>query len=122
MGFLRAFLAAFDKTPCRRAKQLLRENLTAAQLQQHDESLYFEVTGGVTGRRYRIHRADSVNVEEVDEQGKCVHRWCFAPEGHLARGDVLLAQKLALELFETDALAVANKFPPYWREGLRTNS
>jgi len=33
------------------------------------------------------------------------------PEGNLVRGDNLLAQKLALELFETEALSCANKFP-----------
>jgi hypothetical protein len=30
------------------------------------------------------------------------HRWlCFMPEGELAVGDIMLAQKLALELFES---------------------
>jgi hypothetical protein len=33
------------------------------------------------------------------------------PEGHLAVGDGLLAQKLALELFETETLKVAHKAP-----------
>ena len=33
------------------------------------------------------------------------------PEGKLAVGDIMLAQKLALELFESDTLQVANKFP-----------
>jgi hypothetical protein len=27
-------------------------------------------------------------------------------------GDVMLAQKVALEAFEAEALAIANKFPP----------
>jgi len=31
----------------------------------------------------------------------------------LVPGDVLLAQKVALEVFETEALAVANKLPTY---------
>ena len=35
--------------------------------------------------------------------------WCFFPEGNLVTGDVMLAQKVALELFETDALKIANK-------------
>ncbi len=34
------------------------------------------------------------------------------PEGDLVLGDMLLAQKLALELFESDTLNVANKFSP----------
>jgi hypothetical protein len=33
------------------------------------------------------------------------------PEGHLAIGDVMLAQKIALELFENDALKIAHKVP-----------
>ena len=37
---------------------------------------------------------------------------CFMPEGGLVVGDMMLAQKLALELFESDALEVANKFSP----------
>ena len=44
--------------------------------------------------------------------GRCVSTWCFYPEGNLVRTDNMLAQKLALELFETEALARANKFPP----------
>ena len=37
---------------------------------------------------------------------------CFAPEGGLVVGDVMLAQKLALELFESDTLKVANRLSP----------
>jgi transposase len=36
---------------------------------------------------------------------------CFRPEGTLATADVMLAQKIALELFEVEALKVANKVP-----------
>ena len=36
---------------------------------------------------------------------------CFMPEGHLAVGDVLLTQKLALELFESETLKVAHRAP-----------
>jgi hypothetical protein len=36
-------------------------------------------------------------------------RWCFAPEGRLAVGDVLLAQKIALETMEIKALEIANR-------------
>jgi hypothetical protein len=34
---------------------------------------------------------------------------CFEPQGALPVGDVMLAQKVALELFEWETLAVANK-------------
>ena len=36
---------------------------------------------------------------------------CFMPQGGLVVGDVLLAQKLSLELFEPEARAVANIMP-----------
>jgi hypothetical protein len=35
--------------------------------------------------------------------------WCFVPKGSLVTGDVMLAQKIALETFECRALAVANR-------------
>jgi hypothetical protein len=36
--------------------------------------------------------------------------WCFVPEGSLVAGDVMLAQKIALETSEYAALAVARRF------------
>ena len=94
-----------------RGERLLRANLSATQLRQLDDVNYFEVTGGASGRRYRIRNTFRINVDELDEQRKVVRKWCFSPEGNLVCGDVLLAQKLALELFEWDALAVANRYP-----------
>ena len=54
-----------------------------------------------------------MNVHEIDAAGHPLICWCFFPDDyHLARGDVMLAQKIALETDELAALAVANKFPP----------
>jgi hypothetical protein len=53
-----------------------------------------------------------MNVQELDAQGRLVGTWCFFPVGGLVPGDILLAQKLALELFEPEALAVANPGNP----------
>jgi hypothetical protein len=50
-----------------------------------------------------------MNVDELDTVGDTVCEWCFLPEGKLAAGDVMLAQKIALEMFESPALAVANR-------------
>jgi hypothetical protein len=50
-----------------------------------------------------------MNVHEIDEAGRVKLGLCFAPEGSLAMGDVMLAQKIALETFERRALAVANR-------------
>jgi hypothetical protein len=38
--------------------------------------------------------------------------WCFVPKDNLVAGDVMLAQKIALETDERGALAVANNFTP----------
>ena len=98
---------------CRRGLELLKSNLKPDQL--HDFLTYrrFDVVGGATGRTYRICLGGTMNVKELHPDGWCVRRLCFFPEGQLVPGDVLLAQKVALEVFETEALAVANKLPTY---------
>jgi hypothetical protein len=53
-----------------------------------------------------------MNVHEVDEAGRFKMGWCFLPERCLARGDVMLAQKIALETSEIRALSVAVMFVP----------
>jgi hypothetical protein len=90
-----------------RAYQLLRENLTPIQREQYDRCGHFDVTGGVTGRRYRIQHGCLSNVQQLGRDGRRICGWCFYPRGALAVCDVMLAQKFALELFEKDALAVA---------------
>jgi len=50
-----------------------------------------------------------MNVREIDEAGGVKLGLCFAPKGSLATGDVMLAQKIALETFERRSLAVANR-------------
>ena len=91
-----------------RSTRFLKENLSPAQLQQFKQYRHFDVIGGQTGKRYRIRPGTSLNIDEYDAEGGKVTNWCFVPEGHLATGDVMLAQKFALELFEEDALAVAS--------------
>ena len=94
-----------------RGRRLLLANLTAVQRKQYSLFGHFDVLGGETGHRYRIRHADAMNIEEYDRNGTYLSRWCFAPVGKLVLGDVLLAQKLALELFESDTRAVANRYP-----------
>jgi hypothetical protein len=57
----------------------------------------------------RIHYGTAMNVREIDEAGGVKLGLCFAPKGSLVTGDVMLAQKIALETFERRALAVANR-------------
>jgi hypothetical protein len=95
-----------------RGRKLLREWLSAEQLAQYDEHNYFEVTGFHTGKRYRIKHGIGVNVyeHELDNVGRPKAGWCFVPNDNLVAGDVMLAQKIALETDERGALAVAKNF------------
>ena len=113
-ALLRSFFKLFQGLHDARTHgaQLLCANLTPDQLWQLKERKYFEVTGGTSGTCYRIYDSFAINVDQLDENKKVVRKWCFTPEGSLVRGDVLLAQKLALELFEDEALSIANGYPP----------
>jgi hypothetical protein len=86
-------------------------NLSPAQRRQFARYDYFDVTGGDTGPRYRIRNGRTLNVAQLNASGGCVRLLCFGPQGTLPIGDVLLAQKIALELFESEATRVANAAP-----------
>jgi len=98
--------------PEARGRRLLRRWLSAEQLAQFDARNFFDVIGCHTARRYRIYYANVANVEELDKIGRPIVRYCFIPKGDLVPGDVMLAQKIALETDELAALAVANRFAP----------
>ena len=51
-----------------------------------------------------------MNVHELDEADNFRIGWCFVPDGSLVAGDVMLAQKIALETSERSALKVAKRF------------
>jgi hypothetical protein len=95
-----------------RGLKLLREWLSQQQLAQYDAHQYFEVTGCHTGKRYRIYHGNGANVVELDDAALPRTGWCFVPRDHLVAGDVMLAQKIALETDERGALAAANNFTP----------
>ena len=94
-----------------RGIKLLREWLTPEQRAQFDADRYFDVIGCDSGKRYRIRYGSATNVHEIDSEGRSTNGWCFVPSGNLVVGDVMLAQKIALETNEFGALAVANRFP-----------
>ena len=102
---------ASDRPPGVQALQLLVRNLSPAQRQQFARHDYFDVIGGDTGTRYRIRVGRTLNVAQLNASGGCVRMLCFEPQGQLPVGDVMLAQKIALELFESKALRVANASP-----------
>jgi hypothetical protein len=93
-----------------RGRQLLREWLSLEQLKQYEEHNWFEVTGCHTRNKYRISTGTQRNVYELDLDGRPRVGWCFMPSISLVTGDVMLAQKIALETDEHGALAVANRF------------
>jgi len=95
-----------------RAITLLREWLSTSQREQYARSQHFDVFGSASGRRYRIYHGTQFNIEELDAEGDAVAALCFVPEGRLAVGDVMLAQKIALETNEMAALVVANRIGP----------
>ncbi|WGS23970.1 MULTISPECIES: hypothetical protein [unclassified Bradyrhizobium] len=101
-----------ESTPEGRSLRLLREWLSPAQQEQFARRGYFDVVGSDSGRRYTIHAGTSVNVCEIDESGRRQEGLCFLPIGALPIGDVMLAQKIALETCEAHVRAVAQKFTP----------
>jgi hypothetical protein len=89
----------------------LREWLSPEQLAQYDANSYFDVTGCHSGKRYRICHGTAMNVYEIDLAGNPRNGWCFVPNAPLVAGDVMLAQKIALETNERGALVVATVAP-----------
>jgi hypothetical protein len=125
-AFTAFFLAPF-RTNDAEAKglRLLRSWLTSEQRNQFDSYGYFDVVGNVTGVRYRIRYGVAANVEQLDSEGHPLVGRCFLPIGYLVAGDVMLAQKIALETNERSALAVSQKFfvsDPFRREASRVLS
>jgi hypothetical protein len=93
----------------KKALTLLRSWLSPEQAQQYDFQNHFEVVGSDTGTLYRIRHGHTMNIEQLDTAGNKVCKWCFLPKRNLATSDVMLAQKIALETFEIEALAIANR-------------
>lgn len=92
-----------------RALTLLKEWLSPVQRACYERFRYFDVVGSDTGTRYRIHHGTQTNIEELNKTGHHVCKWCFVPDGDLAAGDVMLAQKIALETNERGAISVAHR-------------
>ena len=102
-----------ERTPEGRSLRLLREWLSPVQRTQFAKKGYFEVVGGDTGKQYRIYPGAMLNVCEIDEKGRPRLGLCFRTMGELPIGDVMLAQKIALENCESSVLAVARSFVPF---------
>ena len=81
---------------------------------QFNAHRYFDVIGCHSRKRYRIRYGTATNIYELDRAGRPQSVLCFVPNRPLAAGDVMLAQKIALETDEWSALAVAKRFIPSW--------
>ncbi len=92
-----------------RALTLLKEWLSPKQRACYERFRYFDVVGSDTGTNYRIHHGNQTNIEELSNTGQHVCKWCFVPDGDLVAGDVMLAQKIALETNERGAISVAHR-------------
>ena len=90
-----------------KGRRLLIDNLTPEQRSSFDLKGEFMVTGGETGTTYRVRHCRTNNVDVLGRRGRRVRTLCFLPVGGLCLGDQLLAQKVALESYEMDALRVA---------------
>jgi hypothetical protein len=93
--------------PARRSLMLLYFNQTPAQRAQCMAQRCFEVVGGDTGKHYRLGPDLGPSVLELDQSGRPIVKLGFYPSGTLPAGDTMLAQKIALELFEHDVLRIA---------------
>jgi hypothetical protein len=109
----RKFLSLARSAEERRGLRLMQDWLSPTQRQQFERFGYFDVVGCASGTVYRIyHSLTAPNVYEINDVGRRKKAVCFAPIGPLVKGDVMLAQKIALETDEQSARAVANIFPP----------
>ena len=95
----------FEDDATKRAESLLRRYLSAEQQQDLEKKGYFQVTVGK--RRFRIRRGTSHNVIEVNKQGRKIRTFCAHPD-NVPVPDVMLAQKLALEIQPSVFFSVAN--------------
>jgi hypothetical protein len=97
-----------------RGIELLKTNLTKQQLADFENHGWFDVVGGETGLKYRIKRGTHQNIfciiEDPRYKEPILKMMCFTTVGRYVMGDVMLAQKIALECDELATLKIANFF------------
>lgn len=99
-----------DREAEARGMALLMSNLTPTQADTYRQKRWFEVVGGTTKTVYRIHHGRQQNVKVMSKHGAAIRGICFLTTGGVCAGDTMLAQKLALECNEEEALKVAIPF------------
>lgn len=97
--------------PSDKAISLFLSWLNPTQRKDYLRHDYFYVKGSDSGKLYRINKAVApFNVEMLNFDGTTKDRLCFVPRNCPFTGDIMLAQKIALETNEKEALRVANHY------------
>lgn len=91
-----------------RAESLLLAHLDPEQRAEYESAGTFTVAAP-SGRRYRLRKARSFNVDELDRKGSVRQRLCTVPGASVPMADQLLAQKFWLEADEKRFRKTANK-------------
>jgi hypothetical protein len=93
-----------------KAKQILLDHLTPEQRDTVEKNGWFVIEGGITGKRYKIKSGGVAgNIEELDDNGKMIAKYCCHLSHVFPQSDHHLAQKLMLEWNESEFLRLANK-------------
>jgi hypothetical protein len=91
-----------------RAMGLLKSWLTDGEWESLESCGYFEVVGSAGGR-FRLYAKDCFGVRKLRPGKLLDDAYCVVPDGAPALGDILLAQKIALETDEERTLQIANR-------------
>lgn len=92
----------------KRSFELLESWLSESQREEFKRNGAFTVIGSGSGKRYKIRQMLAYGILAIDEYDKPLREYCVVPEGDLALGDIMLAQKIALETDEWRTLKIAN--------------
>lgn len=104
--------AARGRDAARRARDLLLSLLSDDQRRTYEQSGYFIVVGGRSGRRYRINGtsyAGNVDLLSHANDNEVEATLCGHCDASIPLGDQLLAQKVMLEIDEPAYLKLANR-------------
>lgn len=90
--------------------EILKLWLSPEQVEDYETTSSFKVRGCHTGTTYRLSSTIAYNIKPLDQEHMhSATAYCVVPNGGLAIGDQLLAQKIWLETDEFATLMKANR-------------
>ena len=98
--------------------KLLLGWLNPEQRKQYKTAGWFDVTGSAGGNYRVTNGAEYFNVWELSPDGVVLRELCFVPRQTKGVGDIMLSQKIYLEIDEKAMLDVANYRLPHARESV----